>query len=111
MTKPLPRQAIELRLDGLDFRDIGERLDVDHFTAIELVQEALDQLPDDLPKNNRDTAVALECLRLNAMQVAIWGKALAGDLDAVLCALDIIAQRTQLLGLATPDVSPQEVTH
>ena len=45
---------------------------------------------------------ALELARLDALQVAFWEKAMAGDLKAAGMVLRIIEQRSRLLGLDKP---------
>ncbi len=44
----------------------------------------------------------LEVQRLDALQVAIWDKALSGDIKALNAVLRIIEQRSRLLGLDKP---------
>lgn len=45
---------------------------------------------------------ALELVRLDALQVAVWEKAMTGDLKAAGMVLRIIEQRSRLLGLEKP---------
>jgi hypothetical protein len=45
---------------------------------------------------------ALELARLDALQVALWGDALNGDVKAVIAVLRIIELRSRLLGLDKP---------
>lgn len=51
--------------------------------------------------NAVDRYRALELERLDALQVALWGKAMAGDVKAALGVVRIIGQRCRLLGFDT----------
>lgn len=51
-----------------------------------------------------DDLRTLEVLRLDALQVALWDDAMAGDVKALNAALRIILQRSRLLGLDKPGV-------
>ena len=44
----------------------------------------------------------IELARLDALQVSLWDRAMAGDVDAVLAVLRIMDRRIRLLSLATP---------
>ncbi|MEI2641443.1 MAG: hypothetical protein V9G10_03685 [Candidatus Nanopelagicales bacterium] len=50
----------------------------------------------------------LELQRLDALQVGLWDQALAGDVKAVNAVLRIIEQRSRLLGLDKPQLTPVE---
>ena len=91
------RSALSLRIEGLTYRQIAERLGVAVSRAHELVKrEAAETLPD-------DAAVAdwraLQMSRLEAMNLAVWDRACAGDIPAVLTVLRIAAAQSRLLGL------------
>ena len=45
---------------------------------------------------------ALELARLDALQVSLWAKAMAGEVKAANAVLRIIEQRSRLLGLDKP---------
>ena len=49
-----------------------------------------------------DDLRTLEVQRLDALQVAAWDKAMAGDVKAILAVARIIEQRSRLLGLDKP---------
>ncbi len=48
----------------------------------------------------------LEVQRLDALQLAVWDKAMAGDIKALNAVLRIIEQRSRLLGLDKPEAAP-----
>lgn len=95
-------QAIALRLAGMDFDTIAERLGYssrgaaskDMWRAVETnrLEEA------QAVENLRD----VEGQRLDRLQAAVWAKALKGDLKAVETVLKVIAQRSRLFGLDAP---------
>ncbi len=91
------RSALALRIEGLTYRQIADRLGVAVSRAHELVKrEAAETLPD-------DDAVAewraLQVARLEALNAAVWDRALTGDIPSVLTALRIAAAQSRLLGL------------
>ena len=91
------RSALALRIEGLTYRQIADRLGVAPSRAHELVKrEAAETLPD-------DDAVAewraLQVARLEALNAAVWDRALTGDIPSVLTALRIMSAQSRLLGL------------
>jgi hypothetical protein len=73
-------------------------------TAHRRVSRALGAIPRELADEYR----ALEALRLDALQQAVWEQAIEGDLKAVDRVLSIMKRRSQLLGLDAPKVSEQQ---
>jgi hypothetical protein len=51
----------------------------------------------------------LEAERLNALQVAIWDRAIEGDLKALDRVLAVMARRAKLLGLDQPSRSEVQI--
>jgi hypothetical protein len=95
-------QAIALRLAGMDFDTIAERLDYSsRGAASKDIWRAVDA-------NRIEEAQAVENLRevegarLDRLQAAVWAKAIKGDLKAVETVLKVIAQRARLFGLDAP---------
>jgi len=93
------RQALELRLAGVTFETIAQRVgyatrDGAHKAVTAALQYTLRPPADEL------RAVDLE--RLDKLTLAIWQRAIGGDLDAIHTALRILAQRARLLGLEIP---------
>ena len=107
------RQALELHKAGIGYQAIADRLGYagpsGAYKAVEAALHKTLQEP-------ADELRGLELERLDAMQVAIWNKAIAGDLRAIDRVLTIMKRRSQLLGLDAPkrvavamDVTPQEM--
>ena len=89
-------RAIELRTQGLTYKEIAAELGyANRGTVFHIVTEALDgrqvQAVDELR--------SLETARLDALQVAVWGRAMDGDVPAGQAAVRIIMARCKLLGL------------
>lgn len=98
-------QALHLRRAGVSQRDIAAQLKV----SLRTIQRDLEAALADLAAEQRQGAEALRTLeaeRLDALQVAYWPKAMAGDLPAAQLVLRILERRARLFGLdAQPDVA------
>lgn len=92
------REALRLRSQGLSYREIAGRLGVDTSTAYRRTQRALAAVPVEDVETHR----ALELDRLDALQRAVWDKALDGNLNALDRVLAIMTRRSKLLGLDAP---------
>lgn len=95
-------QAIALRLAGMDYQTIAERLDyADRGAASKDVHRALEA---NLEAESVAAATLreLEVQRLDRMQAAAWAKAAKGDLKAIETVLKVIDRRARLLGLDRP---------
>lgn len=95
-------QAIALRLAGMDYQTIAERLGyADRGAASKDVYRALEA---NLEAEAAAAATLreLEVQRLDRMQAAAWAKAAKGDLKAIETVLKIIDRRARLLGLDRP---------
>lgn len=89
-------RAIELRAQGRTYEDIARELGyANRGTVCHIVSDALRARTDDAV----DTLRLLEAQRLDALQVALWDKAMAGDVHAARAAIRIIISRCRLLGL------------
>ncbi len=92
-------QAVEMMLAGKDFDTIAAELGyATRSGAWRAVQRALSKQREALAGEY----LMLEIQRLDALQVALWPAALAGDVKAALGCLRIIQQRCSLLGLTPP---------
>lgn len=91
-------EAFRLRSQGLSYREIGFRLGIDTSTAYRRCQRALAAVPAEDVQEHR----ALELDRLDALQYAIWEKAVNGNLNAIDRVLAIMTRRSKLLGLDAP---------
>lgn len=92
------KNAVELRLAGASYRDIGNALGCSTVTAMNDCKEALAEIP----MQQADEMRTVELSRLDRLQRAVWGKAIKGDLQAVDRAIKIIDRRAKLLGLDAP---------
>jgi len=91
--------AIRLRISGCSYDQIAERLGYANrssaFKAVEAGRLAILAEP-------AAELVALECARLDELMVALWPKALAGDVQAVDRVLRVMERRARYLGLDAP---------
>ena len=88
-------QAMEYRLQGWTFFDIGKALGVTPGRAHQLVDEALEATLQEPAAHLRALALA----RLEAVMTGVFGKAVNGDTKAVTIVLKIIDRHAKLLGL------------
>lgn len=91
-------EALRLRSSGLTYREVAAQMCCDVATAYRRVSRALGSIP----REQADEYRALEALRLDELQQAIWNQAVNGDLKAVDRVLSIMKRRSQLLGLDVP---------
>lgn len=91
-------RAVDLRREGLTLREVANELGVSVYTAWNDIQTAVR----DIPKEEADLLRQQEADRLDALQHAIWEKAIAGDLHAIDRVLKIIERRCRLMGLDSP---------
>lgn len=92
------QRVLAARLRGETFRVIAGREKISTQTAHSDMTTALA----DIPRAEADELRALELGRLDALQDAVWGEALDGDIPAGQQALRIIDRRARLLGLDAP---------
>jgi DNA-binding CsgD family transcriptional regulator len=107
-TALLEERCLALRLEGLTHREIASRLGIAPSTAYKRVSHALQAV------NERNAAEAerlraLELLRLDALQDAIWEKALEGEAQSLTRVLAIMERRAKLLGLDAPTSAKREL--
>jgi hypothetical protein len=94
-------QALELRIAGLTFREIGKRMGFSEQRAHALVTEELSRL--NAKRAEQAAAVTrLELERLDRLVKGVWVKAQAGDPAAQQCVLRCMERRAKLLGLDAP---------
>jgi methylphosphotriester-DNA--protein-cysteine methyltransferase len=91
-------QALEMHLSGASYRVIAAQLHVSHSTIERDVARMLKitlQAP-------TDQARALHKARLERLLLAAWTPALAGNLEAIRTAKDLLTSLARLLGLDAP---------
>jgi hypothetical protein len=91
-------EAVALRVAGMTFAQIGEKLGISKQAATDLVRVALSRAE----ALTVDELRSQENLRLDRAQASIWAAVLSGDLAAVNTFLNISARRARLNGLDAP---------
>jgi hypothetical protein len=101
-------EALELRLAGLSYAEIGRRMGVSPQRAFTLVSEELARI-----NAKRAEAAAevtrIELERLDRLLAAVWPQAESGELPAVDRVLQIMQRRARLLGIDLADRAPAAV--
>ncbi len=96
-------RAIELKLQGLTHQQIADDLGyANKGTVYRLIQEAQAARLGDTADEHRQVEMA----RLDALQAALWPRAVTGDVAAVEGVRKLIDSRCRLLGLAGARRSP-----
>jgi DNA-binding CsgD family transcriptional regulator len=110
----LEQKCLELRSAGLSFREIARELKVAPATAYKAVARGLAAVNAGCREQAQELR-ALEALRLDQMQAALWQQATDGDVRAIDRILRIMERRARLLGLDEPErretkleIDPQE---
>ena len=101
-------RAVELRIAGMNYDAIARELGLaNRGTAWRLVNQAMKERVVERVDEHRE----LELQRLDALQAAFWGNALAGDPKAATIVLKVIDMRIRLLGLehAPKDTEPKTI--
>jgi hypothetical protein len=102
-------RSVELAMQGMSYDDIASELGyANRGTAWRVVSKALTKRVDSAVDEYRQ----MELARLDALQVALWSKAMDGDVRSVDAILRIIDRRIRLLGLdqvAVEEESPRTV--
>lgn len=91
-------EALSLRLAGLSYDVIGERLGISGGAAYQMINRALERAEAQGVHQLR----AEENARLDRAQMAIWADVIKGDLKAIGVFLQISAARSKLNGLYAP---------
>ena len=93
-----------LLLSGKSPSEIAEELGIAHTADVfRTVAERFQLDANHLTNDERDSLLALEVLRLNALQSAYWKEAMLGDVVSARFVLDIIRTRTKITGLEQVD--------
>lgn len=99
-------EALALRLAGLSYEQIGDRLDISPEGALDLVRRTLTRAENLAVEQMRE----MEGARLDRAQAAIWTRVLEGDIKAVDSFLRISHRRANLFGLDAPTKIDLSVT-
>jgi hypothetical protein len=102
-------RALQLRLQGLPFREVGDLLGVDEDVACRYFHAQLRRLLGAAVRD-LDAVRVLELVRLERLQAALWPKAVGGDAGAAETVLKIVDRRCRLIGLYGPvtvDMEPR----
>jgi hypothetical protein len=95
------QKALDLRIAGVRYRQIGAQLGVSYQTAYRDVQTALGELAT-LQAGKAERLRELEVERCDRLQMALWPKARSGDEKAVRALIAVMDRRAKLLGLDAP---------
>ena len=94
-------KALELRVTGGSYRQIGAALGVGLKTAYYDVQRELGKL-DAVNEASAERVRDLELARLDRITIALWPRAGTGDPRAVTAMIRVMDRRAKLLGLDAP---------
>jgi Sigma-70, region 4 len=92
------RVAVELRVEGCTYAEIGDRLGVSGRMACRIVNRAMNRVL----REPVDQLIDLERARLDALWQAMWPRALAGSARHAEVCVRISERRSRLLGLDAP---------
>jgi hypothetical protein len=95
------QKALDLRIAGVRYRQIGAQLGVSYQTAFRDVQNALGELAK-LQAGKAEKLRELEVERCDKLQMAHWSKARSGDEKATRTVLAVMDRRAKLRGLDAP---------
>jgi hypothetical protein len=90
--------ALQLRVEGKTYEQIGAALNVSTQRAHAIVTEELRRLNQERAEAAAEVT-RLECERLDDLHASLWDKAIEGDLDALDRIIKLMARRARLLGL------------
>jgi hypothetical protein len=96
---------LELRLAGLSYADIGDRMGVSSPRAFQLVSGELARL-NEKRAETAEAVTRIELERLDRLLATVWEKAEAGDLAAIDRVLAIQQRRAKLQGLDMEKAPP-----
>lgn len=96
------RKVTELRVMGMTYQDIGERLGITRGTACKLFKKAVDMVESDAKEGAREVLHGV-ILKIDRMILALSPAAHKGDAKAVREIRNLMDQKLRILGLNTPD--------
>ena len=92
------QHALDLRIAGVRYREIGAQLGVSHQTAFRDVTAALAEIARDTTAK-AERLRQIQCERCEQMTRALWPKALSGDERAIRAQVQVMERHAKLLGL------------
>lgn len=93
-------RAYQLRLAGTSWSEIAARLHYQNGSKARYSVELLIKKASDAADEDRKQEILeLELDRLDALQNAVWGMALSGDIKAVEAVLKVMSHRARILSL------------
>lgn len=95
------RQALEFRMAGLTFQQIGDQLKITKQAAHQLVVTALDEVREQIAET-APQVLTMELERLDSLWRTVYPEAKRGNLGAVDRSIRIMERRAKLLGLDAP---------
>lgn len=103
--KPRERQekALDYRIRGLSYREIGAAMDISGKSAFNLVKRAMSRINKEVDERAKEVR-ELELARLDAMRSALWPRVLKGDTQAIQQALTISVRVGKLTGIESATV-------
>ena len=93
-------RVYELRIQGNTFEQIASEVG---YSGPSGAWQAHQRIKSEWIFESIDEARQLELMRLDELQVAVWDRAINGDLPAAHCVLKIMDRRAKLLGLDKPE--------
>jgi hypothetical protein len=101
--------ALEYRLGGFSYRDIGAQLGVSGKTAYYDVQNSIAEI-EAVKSERAEQLIVIEQLKLDRMEALLNKAANTGDVKAILAKVRIQERRAKLLGLDAAIQVKQEVS-
>ena len=96
----ITRKATELRTIGYNTREIAEVLQMTENDVSISVRNSMEQAALHMSEESKAEILALELIRLDALQRGLWQQATNGDRGSVETILKVMASRERLLQLA-----------
>jgi hypothetical protein len=100
------RRALELRLSGLNYRQIAEQL---AYKSVASAHEAVRSALRNIPKDAADELRTVELERYDEMQARMTAALRTGDLRVIPDMIRLSDQRAKLTGLYTADTTAEHV--
>lgn len=93
-------RVFELRIQGYTFIQIASEVG---FSGPSGAWQAYQRIKSEVIFESIEEARHLEIMRLDELHLAVWDRALSGDLPSANCVLKIMDRRAKLLGLDKPE--------